>query len=209
MKLAVLSESPADESALRILVEGIVGESAVHAMHRFRASGWPHVEGLLPAVLRHHFYQTDVDGVVVVVDADLTPPHTAAHVIADETACRLCRLNVVAESVLRGLRELEGRSAVRCIVGLAVPAIEAWLLCGRSSKVGEAGWMTRGPGEHPPYSTRELKREIYGTDRPSLSQEREVMTREAERIVAHGKLETLEQLFPGGFGSLAAGLRAL
>ncbi|MEO6994654.1 MAG: hypothetical protein ABI273_13665, partial [Lacunisphaera sp.] len=53
MKLAVLSESPADEAALLVLVEGVLGSPFTTVGSSLRARGWPSVEQVLPAILRH------------------------------------------------------------------------------------------------------------------------------------------------------------
>ncbi len=56
-----------------------------------------------------------------------------------------------------------------------------------------------------PYTRHSLKRDVYGTDRPSL----ELETRralEAAQLLAQN-LPLLERLFPNGFGSLAQAVR--
>lgn len=40
MKLLVLSESPEDEAALRVLIDGILGIETEHVAPPFRAYGW-------------------------------------------------------------------------------------------------------------------------------------------------------------------------
>ena len=79
MKVALLSESPADEAVLRVLVDAILGEPAQIAPAGYRARGWPNVLQVLPAVIRHLHFNTDVDTLVVTCDSDDTPVHTAAH----------------------------------------------------------------------------------------------------------------------------------
>jgi hypothetical protein len=74
MKLAVLSESEADEAALRIIAEGILGRQVEwHRGFRRRSSGFGSVPGLLRPALMELHYHTDVDGLLVVVDSDHTP----------------------------------------------------------------------------------------------------------------------------------------
>jgi hypothetical protein len=79
VKLGILSESPADEAAVRILVEGLLGARVQPTYPPLRARGWPHVVQILPAVLRHLQLQTDAEGLVVVVDSDDTPLHDGNH----------------------------------------------------------------------------------------------------------------------------------
>ena len=79
MKLAIVSESPADEIAIRVLVESVLGQQVRLVTPTLRARGWPNVAQVLPAIVRHLHFNTDADGVVVVVDSDDTIVHNAAH----------------------------------------------------------------------------------------------------------------------------------
>jgi hypothetical protein len=49
--------------------------------------------------------------------------------------------------------------------------------------------------------TVELKKMVYGTDRPSLELETECAVREARRII--GELPAIVTAFPAGFGLMA------
>ena len=53
MKVALLSESPADEAVLRVLVEAVLGAPPKFVSPGLRARGWPNVAQVLPAVIRH------------------------------------------------------------------------------------------------------------------------------------------------------------
>ena len=53
MKVALLSESLADETALRGLVAAVLRQTPKFVGPGYRARGWPNVAQLLPAVLRH------------------------------------------------------------------------------------------------------------------------------------------------------------
>ncbi|MDP1579083.1 MAG: hypothetical protein Q8M02_02320 [Candidatus Didemnitutus sp.] len=209
MKLAILSESPADEAALRVLVEYVLHEPLDLVMPSLRARGWPSVEQVLPSILRHLHFNTDAQGLVVVVDSDDSPVHNEEHEAPGyhHPLCRLCRLRAVFRRTLKNLpRSVRGRAGPLRAVGLAVPAIEAWLLCGRDPTVSEAAW-TEGQGRGvQPYTRRELKSRVYGTTRPTLPLE----TRRAiEEVQRHrGDVRRLENDFPSGFGLLARDLRA-
>jgi hypothetical protein len=89
-------------------------------------------------------------------------------------------------------------------VGVAVPALEAWLLCGRDHAVGEAAWIAAQQSGREPYSRRDLKWRVYGTDRPSLPHEIDCALREIQRHVRDTR--RLEFDFPG-FEALARDLR--
>jgi hypothetical protein len=207
MKLAILSESPADEAALRVLVEAVLGHPFHFMVPSLRARGWPSVAQVLPAVVRHLHFNTDATGVVVVVDADDSVVHTAEHDRPEyfHPQCRLCRLRAIFRQTVKRLPPAHGRSRLLRCVGVAVPAIEAWYLCGRDDGVTEAIWVEGQGAGRLPYTRAELKLRVYGTDRPSLQFETDCALRE----VARHRHDTrrLEHDFPG-FGALAADLRS-
>lgn len=207
MKLAILSESPADEAALGVLVGFVLGPFA-RVETRLRARGWPSVEQVLPPIIRHLHFQTDADGLVIVVDSDDSPVHTAEHEAPNfhHPLCRICRLRAAFRRTVRNLPPARGRERVLRAVGLAVPAIEAWLLCGRDTSVTEAAWMQGQGSGQPPYTRAQLKWKVYGTERPSLPHE---IRRAVQEVSRHrGDLRRLENDFPNGFGALTRDLRA-
>jgi hypothetical protein len=127
MKVAVLSESEADEAAIRILVDGVLGISTEPISGpSLRSRGWPSVDQVLPSVLKHLHYRTDADGFVVVVDSDDSPVHDASHDESGASAegCRLCLIRAHLGQVQKELRAL-GRPVLKTAVGLACPCIEA------------------------------------------------------------------------------------
>jgi hypothetical protein len=208
MKVALLSESPADETALRVLVSAVLRTSPQFVAPAFRARGWPNVAQVMPAVLRHLHFNTDVAVLVVVVDADDSVVHTADHDRPGyfHPQCRMCQLRAVHRQTTKKLPPAHGRARVVRAVGVAVPAVEAWYLCGRDAGVTEAIWHEGRQGGRLPYTRAELKFRVYGTDRPSLAYETECALREVERH--RSDTRRLEHDFPG-FASLAADLRAL
>lgn len=206
MKVALLSESPADEMALRVLVGAIVGTPQFIAPG-FRARGWPNVAQVLPAVIRHLHFNTEAELLVVVVDSDDSVVHVAAHDRPGyfHPQCRMCHLCALFRQTSKRLPRAAGRPRVLRAIGVAVPAIEAWYLCGRDPTVSEAVWIEGQAAGRPPYTRAELKWRVYGTDRPGLPREIECALREVERQRAD--LRRLEFDFPG-FGALARDLRA-
>ena len=207
MKVALLSESPADETALRVLVAAVLGDAPRFVAPGFRARGWPNVAQLMPAVLRHLHFNTDTDVLVTVVDSDDSVVHTAAHDAPGyfHPHCRMCQLRAVYRQTTKKLPRAHGRDRVIRAVGVAVPAVEAWYLCGRDSTVSEAAWTGGQENGRQPYSRAELKWRVYGTDRPSLAHETECALREVNRLRHDAR--RLEHDFPG-FAALAADLRA-
>ncbi len=207
MKVAILTESPADETALRVLVEAVLGAPPHFVSPGLRARGWPNVAQLLPAVIRHLHFQTDTDTLVVVVDSDDSVVHTAAHDRPDyfHPQCRMCELRAVFRRTVKKLPPAHGRDRLWRAVGIAVPAIEAWYLCGRDSSVSEANWIAGQASGRQPYSRAELKWRVYGTDRPTLPQEIRCALHEVERHRRDPR--RLENDFPG-FAALGRDLRA-
>jgi hypothetical protein len=208
MKLALLSESPADEAALEVLVGYVLGTPFERVAPALRARGWPSVEQVLPAILRHLYFNTDANGLVVVVDSDDSVVHNAAHEAPGyhHPGCRICRLRLVFRRVFKNLPPARGRQRVLRAVGLAVPAVEAWYLCGRDTSITEAAWTDGQARGQAPYTRRELKWRVYGTERPTLPHEIKRAVQEVTRH--HGDLRRLENDFPQGFGALARDLRS-
>ncbi len=206
MKLGILSESPADEEALAVLVAAVVGEPIKRLHPPLRARGWPHVAQVLPIVIRHLHFNTDAEALVVCVDADDSVVHTEAHEAPSyfHPKCRLCELRAIVRQTTKRLPAAHGRASVLRCIGVATPAIEAWYLCGRHDGISEQAWIQGQARNELPYTRRELKQETYGTDRPNLRMEIEIAVREAER---HARdLRRLEHDFLG-FALLAADLR--
>lgn len=207
MKVALLSESPADEAALGVLVESILRRPIERIRPSLRARGWPNVAQVLPAIIRHLHFNTAAEALAVVVDSDDSVVHDASHDREGyfHPRCRMCQLRAVFRQTTKKLPPAHGRERVLRGVGVAVPAIEAWYLCGRDPEVTEAAWVQGQAAGRAPYTRAELKQRVYGTDRPSLPHEIECAVREARR---HGSdTRRLENDHPG-FASLVRDLRA-
>ncbi len=128
MKIAVVSESPADEAAVKILIDAIVGTASDLVPVRTRPNGWARVFGLLPNIVRALHYGTDVDALVVVVDSDESPVHQETHEARGDKnlECRLCRLRATVAESLSRVTAVPNRATLKTALGVAVPAIEAW-----------------------------------------------------------------------------------
>jgi hypothetical protein len=88
MKLTVFSESPADDAAVRIIVDALLGiQTQSIALPTLRTRNWPSVHDDLPFVLKHLHYQTDAEAFVVVVDSDNSPIHQQTHDEPDGAGC--------------------------------------------------------------------------------------------------------------------------
>ncbi len=209
MRVAYLAESPADQTALTILTEAILGKATVTVIHQgLRSRGWPEVKSVLRAVLKELHYHTDAEGFVLCVDSDYSPPHLAEHEQPNgsEPKCRLCQLRQIATEVEQQVRPRQNLARLNTAFGLAVPTIEAWLLAGINPRVTEAAWINGLLEGREPFTKESLKHALYGTSRPSLAIETEVMKREATRLASN--LPSIESLFPQGFGALLRSLKS-
>lgn len=209
MKVAFLSESPADEAAVAVLVEGIVGaklERVVFPQPRTR--GWKGVLNATGLTLRHLHYRMDADALIVTLDADESPIHR--HIGQGQgpcdAKCRLCQLRSIIETTQCSLKPRQG-GPIRVALGIAVPALEAWCLCGTDPHVTEAAWIQALPSRRFPYTKNELKQRLYGTIEPVLPLETRLAVEQAERLVKDNQLAFVEKVFPIGFGSLASEIR--
>lgn len=206
MKVALLSESPADEAVLRVLVEAVLGARPQFVSPGLRARGWPNVAQILPAILRHLHFNTDTDALVVSCDSDDSVVHTVEHNAPGyfHPHCRMCQLRGIVRRTMKKFPPAHGRTRVLSAVGVAVPALEAWLLCGRDPAVTEAAWLAGQASGLPPYTRAELKFRAYGTDRPTLPHEIRCALHELERHRRDPR--RLEHDFPG-FAALAGDVR--
>ncbi len=207
MRLAILSESPADEAAVRILAGAVLGTPIEAIDLRARPGGWAPVLRVLPGIIRGVHYRALAEGIIVVIDSNHSPLHADyPDVPCDEPKCRLCRTRECVSRVCQSLSPLANRSPIRCAIGLAVPAVEAWYLCGRDPNVSEAAWRAGFDAHQWPYTKQQLKQRVYGADRPTLAVEAKIAITEARRLAAD--LTLLREKFPVGFGSLCRQLDA-
>ena len=200
MRVAILSESSADESALRILVDEFLGVKTIPVATNLESRGWHAVRNTLPAISKALQYKTDAEGLVVVVDSN----HT--YLSGDEPKNRLRDFRELVQRCQQQLKSVSGRVPLKIAVGVAAPAIEAWWLCKSNLQVNEAAWEKGLAEKHEPYSKQELKKQLYGSDYCSLELMTRKMTEAAQEIAKD--LFALERAFPNGFGNLANELRS-
>jgi hypothetical protein len=208
MKVAIFSESPADDTAIRVLINGVLSrETDEIGLPFLQGRGWPSVKTNHPAVLKYLHYQTETEALVIVVDLDDTLIHEKKHEQPNgyEPKCRLCFLRESTRKVQSQLRPRGGRAPMKIAVGLAMPAIEAWYLNGIDPQATEAMCIQGGAQKRAVEYKNKLKEMVYKTSRPSLSYETQRAVEEAQRLAQN--LSLLEQNFPIGFGSLVRDLR--
>jgi len=207
MNLAILSESPADEAAVRILAESALARPVAVVETPVRRPGG--ISGVLRAiepVMQWLHYRRRAEALVVVVDSNNSPVHPGPieAPCSVSNACRLCRIRRAIEDVQRSLSTV-AYGPIHTAVGLAAPAIEAWYLCGEDPNVSESAWVRGQQEGRPPYTKEQLKKLVYGKDQYGLAEETECAIAEMGRIARD--LGLLERKFPIGFGALLHDLR--
>ncbi len=206
MKVAIFSESPADDAAIRVLINAVLNiKTDEIGLPSLQARCWASVRNSHPAVLRHLHYQTKAEALVIVADVDESVIHQASHEQSSDPKCRLCFLRESVRGTQSKLRARAGSAPLKIAIGLALPAIEAWYLCGKDAQATEAACIQDKNKRTAEYRNK-LKELVYKTSRPSLSHETQRAVEEAQRLVQN--LSLLEQNFPLGFGSLVRDLQS-
>jgi hypothetical protein len=208
MKIAILSESPADEAAVRILIEKILDQTIEVVSRRVRSRGLQAAIHNVPPALKDLHYQRTADALIVAIDSDNSPVHLSDHSSADHAklGCRYCNLHLIIEETHRHLRPIPNQPTIQTAVAVAVPAIEARYRCGSASNCTEAGWIQKQEaGASAPAENRNLKRAVYGTDRPGQVLSKAKAIEHAERLADN--LTPLEDYFPNSFGVFAQQVR--
>jgi hypothetical protein len=206
MKVGILSESDADEAGIRILAEAVLGfRFEILEPIRLRSRGWASVLTNLPAFYKALHWRPDADGLIVVLDSDDTPIHSQAHEHAGSNiaGCRCCEMQRRLHDLRRFVTPRK-QSPLKVAIGFAVPAIEAWYLCGVDVHSTEARFA-REPSGSLYNLRRDLKREAYGSVAPPVAVMKARATEHCQRLA--GSLSLLEQHFPSGFGILSRSLR--
>jgi hypothetical protein len=208
MKIGYYCESPADQAAMEVFAEGLLGELTAPINMDLKAHSVPGFFSALDGVFRGVHFNSDAEGLIVVVDCDNTELHDAAHNTPQGATenCRLCKVHKIIAKARNQLGPRLGRPEVSVAIGLAVPAIEAWYLVGKEHQVGEVAWRVGQTAGRPPFTKSKLKQMVYGTNRPSLELETQCAVKEARRIIKN--MKAIETAFPVGFGLMATEIRS-
>jgi len=209
MKVAIVSEFTADEAAIKILVDAVVGrETHLVSSPKLRPKGWPSVLNLLPSIIKHLHYNSDAHGLAVVVDSDDSPLHNESHEFTSQEnqSCRLCALRHVVEREKSRLSAVANRTGIKTAIGVAIPSMEAWYHCGLDTHVNENTWGRRLRGERVTYDRQSLKNSIYLSDRAPIFAKTQIACNAAKRLVTN--LELLKEHFPIGFGCFVKDLKS-
>ncbi len=93
MKIGYYCEAPADQAAMAVFVEGILGVAPEPICLEVEARGLPGFFRALDIVVRGVHFNSDADGLVIVVDSDRSEIHALNHdVQANADTCRYCRV---------------------------------------------------------------------------------------------------------------------
>lgn len=204
MNVAIFSESSIDDAALRLLIDTLYGTPTEPVPLTLRSRGWP-ILPLLPAVIKHLHFHTDADALVAVVDSDNTPLHSPDHESTPMPECRLCAIRQAINVTLSHLPTRNHKPTLRVAIGIASPAIEAWLLAKENSGINENTWSRGLQSGEPPYTTAQLKLWARQAVPPNTNpSEHHVIQLMKEAI---SRIEHLERSFPIGLGSLASAIR--
>jgi hypothetical protein len=208
MKVGFLCESPSNQKAMAIFAEGLLGAPPEPIGMSLEAHGVTGVFRILDGVFRGVHYNSDADALVIVVDSDDSELHEIGHENTENASekCRLCQARRVIRRAQTQLKPRPSGAPLKVAIGLAVPAIEAWYLVGKEHQVGEAAWRVGLTEGRVPFTRRQLKQIVYGTDHPSVERETQCALTEARRII--GNVNAIELAFPAGFGLMANEIRS-
>jgi hypothetical protein len=206
MKFAFISESPADEAALHAFCETLIARPLTRITSPVRVpGGWQALMQRLPPALRAIRYKTEADIVVVTIDSD------GSDLMPDSPTNRFSQLQEIITQNLAPppppIPPIPTASRhLRAISGIAVPAIEAWWLAHKYPEISETAWLERRKHASA-YDKLELKRRLYGTERPALSHETRRMVCAAREAARNPDM--LSKKFPQGLATLIREIRAL
>src|SRR5438128_10665418 len=125
MKIGYYCESPADQAALAVFTEGILGTPPEPINMDLEAHSVPAFFSALDGVFRGVHYNSDAEGLVIVVDSDDKDLHSAAHDSSGGSEnCRYCQVRKIIDRARNQLKPVAGRSGLKVTIGVAVPAIE-------------------------------------------------------------------------------------
>jgi hypothetical protein len=193
---------------MAVFTEGILSQPPEPINMDLEAHSVPGFFRSLDGVYRGVHYNSDAEGLIVVVDSDDAVLHSQAHEApgVTEDRCRYCQIRKIIQQARNQLKPRQDRPELKVAWGVAVASIEAWYLVGKNHQVGEAAWKAGLTSGTLPFTARNLKELVYGTDRPSLEHETQCAVTEARRIIQN--LDAIETAFPMGFALMAKLIRS-
>src|SRR5690242_14724227 len=118
MRVGYYVESPADRAALEVFTAGLLGEPPEPINLDLEAHSVPGFFSALDGVFRGVHYNSDADGLIVVVDCDDTDVHDPAN---DKPAgcgerCRLCQARKIIGRARQQLKTRPGKQELRVAI---------------------------------------------------------------------------------------------
>ena len=156
MKVGLVSESPADDAAIQILLEAISGQQIEPiGRARIRAGGWPSMLQAIQVEYTRLCYHTDAQAIIAVADSDDSAIHEIAHdrSHSDFENCRFCLLSERIRHTRSRLRPRPDGHQVYSAVGLAVPALRGLAFVWVRSPLCRGKLPTRTPSREIPGAT--------------------------------------------------------
>src|SRR5438045_725232 len=118
MKIGYYCESPADRAALAIFTEGILGQAREPINMDLEAHTIPGFFSALDGVYRGVHYNSDADGLVIVIDCDDSELHEVSHQLPRDN-CRLCRARKIINKAQSHVKPRQHHAALKVAIGLA------------------------------------------------------------------------------------------
>jgi len=218
MKVAVVSESGVDEAVVQALVRAVLPYQVEFTTVRRRAGGVGELLSRFEIIVKQCWYRLAVDGLVCVLDADMTVVHREAasgwEPLSTRTStvemcgseCRLCRLRRAWNRLFAARHAPHGVFPVRVALGLAVPSIEAWLLADDPRPVSEVQWIAL-PSDRKQSLKATLKQRVFGHTL-GFDRQEQIASEKIERLLSTCGIERLKDLFPDGLGALIRDLES-
>ncbi len=207
MKIGYYRESPADSSSHGNLRGGNSRRrGATDSTLDLEAHSVPGFFSALNSVFRGVHYNSDADGLVIVVDADHTELHDPSHDTNTAKDCRYCQASNIIQRARTQLQPRIGRPELKVAIGVTLPSIRSWVIVWQIDEVGEAAWKTSLASGKRLFTSQNLKKWCTARIAPRSNWRRNVRSRETLRI--RENLKSIEDAFPIGFGLLAQEIRS-
>src|SRR5438128_8941863 len=117
MKIGYYCESPADQAALAVFTEGILGTPPEPINMDLEAHSVPAFFSALEGVFRGVHYNSDAEGLIVVVDCDDKEVHDTKHDTSkDGENCRLCQARGIIDRTRNQLKPRQARPELKVAI---------------------------------------------------------------------------------------------
>ncbi|MGE0432382.1 MAG: hypothetical protein AB7K09_02805 [Planctomycetota bacterium] len=224
LRLAIACESPRhDGLIIRRILEYMLGDQVTFVDHKLpeRVSSRSGVLTHATLVAKQIHLETDADALLVVADLDqdaippaganlveLTADDCAQQVAGDSLWCQL------ATQVRRGLANAPPRAmsdkALRFVIGVSIPAIEAWLLCPDWDEMKWRQYSVAHPDVNKQRTEKKrMKVTVYGPGADRRPPRTAQVDAAFDSLISSKRIDELAERFPLGIGQVVDRLRAI